>query len=106
MHGNFGGIVTDAARFPRRHRLLARRRGHFLYTAQHRFRPHERVTLFLMNPCPTAERVELFETLPGAGEDRARLRSSPFPRSGCAAAGSRGWTDTSRCAPGSLPAAP
>ncbi|MEB3323041.1 MAG: hypothetical protein VKI81_09490 [Synechococcaceae cyanobacterium] len=70
VHGNFGGIVTDPSRSPRRHRLLARHRAHFLYTPQHRFHPDEQVTLYVMNPCPTTETVEVLQTAPGVGGHR------------------------------------
>lgn len=66
VHGNFGGIVTDAARSPVRHQLLARSRDHFLYTPQHRFRPQERISLYVMNSCPSTETVEVIR--PGEGE--------------------------------------
>jgi hypothetical protein len=59
VHGNFGGIVTDGARSPARHQLLARHRDHFLYTPQHRFRGEDKVWLFLMNSCPTTETVDV-----------------------------------------------
>jgi hypothetical protein len=59
VHGNFGGVVTDALHSPRHHRLLARRRARFLYTPQYRFDREDRVSLFVMNACPSTETVDL-----------------------------------------------
>jgi hypothetical protein len=71
VHGNFGGIVTDGERSPARQKLLARHRNHFLYTPQHRFRAAERVSLFLMNSCPSTETVEVIRP---AEEESGQVR--------------------------------
>jgi hypothetical protein len=75
VHGNFGGIVTDAARSPARHQLLARHRDHFLYTPQHHFSRAERVSLYLMNSCPSTETVEVIRPADGV-EGEARPHAS------------------------------
>ncbi len=58
VHGNFGGLVLKRpgqAGFQH----LARRRGAFLYVPQYRFRPDQRVSLYVMNACRSSERVEV-----------------------------------------------
>jgi len=75
VHGNFGGIVTDAVRAPARHQLLARHRDHFLYTPQHRFSGADRVSLYVMNSCPSTETVEVIRTAEGE-TDEARPHAS------------------------------
>jgi hypothetical protein len=82
VHGNFGGIVTDGARSPARHRLLARHRDHFLYTPQHRFHGGERVCLYVMNSCPSTETVEVIRPGVGAGDPPQRHASLVVPSMG------------------------
>jgi hypothetical protein len=75
VHGNFGGIVTDASHSPVRHQLLARHRSPFLYTPQHRFVASDQVWLYFMNSCPSTENVEVI--MPGTGADpQAQTHSS------------------------------
>lgn len=77
VHGNFGGIVTRAGASRRRHRLLARRRAHFLYTPQHRFSPQDRATLFVMNSCPTREIVEVLGAAAGSDDSHPLVLDVP-----------------------------
>ncbi len=82
VHGNFGGIVTDATRSPARHQLLARHRDHFLYTPQHRFSGAERVSLYLMNSCPSFETVEVIRPAQAEGGDVRPHASLTIPSMG------------------------
>jgi hypothetical protein len=82
VHGNFGSIVTDGARSPARHQLLARHRDHFLYTPQHRFHGGERVCLYVMNSCPSTETVEVIRPAEGEGGQPRRHASLVIPSMG------------------------
>lgn len=59
VHGNFGGVISEADPGRTGQRLLARRRAPFLYTPQYRFRAGEPASLFFLNACAGPERVEI-----------------------------------------------
>jgi hypothetical protein len=83
VHGNFGGIRLAGDGRHGRTRHLARRRRPFLYTPQHRLAPHETVSLYLLNPCLSRERITVYRagapevlaelTLPGRGVRFCRI---------------------------------
>jgi hypothetical protein len=94
VHGNFGGIVTRPGERPDQHRLLARRRGVFLYTPQYRFDPATRATLYFMNACRSAETVEVLltpEQPEAPSRPHARLRIEPLGVERCVVEGHSGY---------------
>jgi hypothetical protein len=66
VHGNFGGITSEAKANNRYHRLLARARGTFLYTPQYLLRNTQTVTAYFLNSCPNDQTIEVFFTPKGA----------------------------------------
>lgn len=64
VHGNVGGIRLAGQGRSGRTRHLARRRGWFLYTPQIRLAAHQRVSLYLLNPCPQPEPITILQATP------------------------------------------
>lgn len=86
VHGNFGGLVLKGSgRAGVQH--LARRRGAFLYVPQYRFRPDQRVSVYVMNACASTERVEVM----WAGLRLEELRIPPLGTRACQLHGIDGY---------------
>jgi hypothetical protein len=95
VHGNVGGITSEARESHHRHRLLARRRVSFLYTPQVHLHPHQTATIFLLNPCREPESIVISlqapESEPDAREPLQTLQIPSLGVRGCVVKGKDGY---------------